>query len=68
MLASCINRSLQTHLLRSQVNIYSLTMLRYLQQVRDSLSSPDSFKKSLQTSTGNGEVRYNADLLPSPPG
>lgn len=32
------------------------------------MSSTDSSKKSLQTSTCDAEVRYNADLLPSPPG
>jgi hypothetical protein len=43
-------------------------MLRYLRQARDSLNSPGSFKQSLQTFSGDGEVRYNGDLLPSPPG
>jgi len=36
--------------------------------MRDILSSLEFFKKSLQTTSYDGEVRYNADLLPSPPG
>lgn len=43
-------------------------MLRFLEQGQDALSSPKGFKEFLQISNQEGEVRYNKDLLPSPPG
>jgi NCS1 family nucleobase:cation symporter-1 len=43
-------------------------MARYLQQAKATFGSPTTFKDALQTTNGNGKVRYNQDLLPSPPG
>ncbi|KAJ4992384.1 hypothetical protein SVAN01_02093 [Stagonosporopsis vannaccii] len=42
-------------------------MSRFLQQARRAFSSPRALKESIQTSRGGTKVRYNADLLPSPP-
>ncbi|KAI4956642.1 hypothetical protein J4E91_000855 [Alternaria rosae] len=42
-------------------------MSRLLQQGKDVLSSPKTLKEIAQTTSDQGEVRYNKDLLPSPP-
>ncbi|KAH4300563.1 hypothetical protein HBI25_179310 [Parastagonospora nodorum] len=42
-------------------------MLRFLKRGKDAFGSPKSFEETLQTTTQEGEVRYNKDLLPSPP-
>ncbi|KAJ4321454.1 hypothetical protein N0V94_002887 [Neodidymelliopsis sp. IMI 364377] len=38
-----------------------------MQQIKDVLSHPSNLKESLQTSNDGSKVRYNKDLLPSPP-
>jgi hypothetical protein len=43
-------------------------MASFLKQSKAIFSSATSFKEALQTTSQNGEVRYNKDLLPSPPG
>lgn len=43
-------------------------MARYLQQLRASLSSPEALKPAIPPSKDGKHVRYNVDLLPSPPG
>jgi hypothetical protein len=42
-------------------------MSRFLKQGKAAFSSPTTLKETLQPTSGNGEVRYNKDLLPSPP-
>ncbi|KAI4947221.1 hypothetical protein J4E86_008846 [Alternaria arbusti] len=42
-------------------------MSRLLQQGKDVLSSPKTLKVIAQDTSDQGEVRYNKDLLPSPP-
>ncbi|KAJ8110771.1 hypothetical protein OPT61_g6467 [Boeremia exigua] len=42
-------------------------MSRLLKQTKQALSTPGVPKQSAQTSEGSSKVRYNADLLPSPP-
>ncbi|KAH6842166.1 permease for cytosine/purines, uracil, thiamine, allantoin-domain-containing protein [Alternaria rosae] len=42
-------------------------MSRLLQQGKDVLRSPKTLKEIAQTTSDQGEVRYNKDLLPSPP-
>jgi hypothetical protein len=39
-----------------------------MQQIKDALSHPNNLKELLQTSNDGSKVRYNKDLLPSPPG
>jgi len=43
-------------------------MSRFVQQVKAASRSPKSFKEFLQTTDSDGPIRYNKDLLPSPPG
>jgi hypothetical protein len=43
-------------------------MPQFIEQLKDARRSPKSFKELLQTSNSDGPVRYNKDLLPSPPG
>ena len=43
-------------------------MSRFLEKCKAAFSSPDSFGETLETTNDHGEVRYNKDLLPSPPG
>jgi NCS1 family nucleobase:cation symporter-1 len=43
-------------------------MSRLLQQGKGILSSLTPLKDRLHTTSDHGEVRYNKDLLPSPPG
>jgi hypothetical protein len=43
-------------------------MASFLKQGKALFGSPTSFKETLQTTSQDGEVRYNKDLLPSPPG
>lgn len=43
-------------------------MPQFIQQMKDASRSPKSFKELLQTSSSDGPVRHNKDLLPSPPG
>lgn len=43
-------------------------MLRSVQQLKTASRSPKSLKELVQTSDSDGTVRYNKDLLPSPPG
>jgi hypothetical protein len=43
-------------------------MPQFIQQLKDARRSPKSLKELLQTSSSHGPVRYNKDLLPSPPG
>jgi NCS1 family nucleobase:cation symporter-1 len=43
-------------------------MPQFVQQMKDAGRSPKSFRELLQTSSSDGPVRYNKDLLPSPPG
>ena len=43
-------------------------MSRFLKQSKAAFRSPTSFKETFQTTHGDGEVRYNKDLLPSPLG
>ncbi|KAF2034939.1 hypothetical protein EK21DRAFT_97142 [Setomelanomma holmii] len=42
-------------------------MSRFLQQGKAVFSSPKTFKDTVQTTRSDEEVRYNKDLLPSPP-
>jgi NCS1 family nucleobase:cation symporter-1 len=43
-------------------------MSRFLKQGKATFASPVTFKETMQTTSGDGEVRYNKDLLPSPMG
>lgn len=43
-------------------------MPHFIQQMKDASHSPKSLKELLQTSSSDGPVRHNKDLLPSPPG
>jgi len=43
-------------------------MPQFIQQMKDASNSPKSFKEFVQTSSSDGPVRHNKDLLPSPPG
>jgi hypothetical protein len=43
-------------------------MPQFIEQMKHASRSPKSFKELLQTSSSDGPIRYNKDLLPSPPG
>jgi NCS1 family nucleobase:cation symporter-1 len=43
-------------------------MSRFVKQGKAAFSSATSFKATIQTTRQDGKVRYNNDLLPSPPG
>jgi hypothetical protein len=43
-------------------------MSRFLKQGKTVFGSPAIFKETLHTTNHDGEMRYNKDLLPSPPG
>lgn len=43
-------------------------MSQFVQQMKAASRSPKSLKKFLRTTDSDGPIRYNKDLLPSPPG
>jgi hypothetical protein len=43
-------------------------MSRFFKQGKAAFASPTTFKETMQNTSGDGEVRYNKDLLPSPIG